>query len=68
MSDKETVQLLNNISVKYKYIMTDEEIEALSIAVEEISAKNEILNLYYGMSDSMQKAVKDVMSVTQKVV
>ena len=65
---KETVQLLNNISVKYKYIMTDEEIEALSIAVEEISAKNEILSLYYGMSDSMQKAVKDVMSVTQKVV
>jgi hypothetical protein len=29
-------------------------------------AETEILNLYYGMSESMQKAIKDIMIVTQE--
>lgn len=28
--------------------------------------EEEILNLYYGMSESMQKAIKDIMIVTQE--
>ena len=46
----------------------DEEYMTYCTYKKEFEPKQEILNLYYGMSDSMQKAVKDVMSVTQKVV
>lgn len=42
-----------------------EEFEKWNAFADKVNERQEILELYYGMSPSMQKAVKDVMLVTQ---
>ena len=43
--------------------MTKTELGWLKIGIEKFKGSSEIIKLYFGMSKSMQKAVKDIMLV-----